>query len=153
MDSPIPDPSGFTESVAAQSLAKGPRPAWLAPLLCAEVLVTVGQSIQSMVGNTYVVQSGSAYTSTEHGSPAPFIFLALIWMIILYLLWRGSNFARLIVIYVSVLGILEVVWIALQQPLAQAMTVANTIIAVCWLWFLTRRSPVAFTRGLPPLGD
>jgi peptidoglycan/LPS O-acetylase OafA/YrhL len=85
---------------------------------------------------------------SAEGERAILIIFAVFWLGLIYLLWRGANWARIVVIIGSALGVLGVFSIASQAPINQTLTIFNTLLALGWIIFLSSRPAKEFTRSI-----
>jgi len=124
MKSSLPEPKPLEKAAAL----RGPRPDWLIILAAMETAVTLAMLV-------------------ETHTPAA-LLLSACWLSVLYCLWLGRNWARVVVIMSSVLTVLNCPILFTDISTATLLIhVVNTATSIGWLYMLSQRETVAFTKG------
>lgn len=133
MNSPIPEPMAEPHAVE-----RGPRPEALKYFMAIALFFTV---------------AGLVYcdgTMTEYSVAADLIvygFLSVIWLGLLWFLWVGHNWARIVVMIFCGLTLINPFFIGEDSLLQVTVVISDLIFSLIWLWWLRSPAAVAFTTG------
>lgn len=136
MKTPIPAPEPLQQS----ELVRGPRPPLLNLLILLEFLWTAVGYWPADTGETSLDYEAFQAMGT---------ILSAIWFGVIYLLWRGLNWARWVVIIGSLFGALVIFTAPFETGRPQILAIAHGLLACMWLCFLLSRPAIAFTKGIP----
>jgi hypothetical protein len=137
MEPPIPDPSSGPPPRVTQQIEARP------PALKVFMLIAVAFTVLGF----FVYCDGSL---TEVSVAADFIaygILSVIWLVILWFLWQGRNWARIAIIVLCVLGAVGAIIPGEDTALQRYVTVADGLFSLVWAWWLISPEAVAFFKG------
>ena len=139
MQPPIPDPFSGPPPRPAP-LPVGSRPPGLKTFIGIELLLVV-------IGVIYC--DGTMTETSVAADLAAYAVLSAIWLVFLWALWNGRNWARIVVMIGSVISVLSLTTIGSDTPLQQVFTIFNAIFGAIWFWWLRMPKVVAFFKGTP----
>lgn len=135
MKSPLPEPIALEKP----ALVRGPRPLLLNLLIVLELLTV---SLQFL----FFKASGIGISAKREKTI--FVIFALVWLGFIYVLWRGANWARIIVIVGAAMGIFGIFSVVTQTFPNNVLTIFNTLLSIAWLIFLLSHPAKEFTKGV-----
>jgi hypothetical protein len=135
---PIPNPQ-----IPATTAKRPTPPSQLKAFMVCELILTIAGLIYCDGGMT-----GSL--------AADFVFylgFSFVWWIILWCLWQGQNWARIVAMIGCVLGIVGMMLPSQHQgdigAMQQLLEIISSVMAAYFLWLLRSRAIVQFCKGKP----
>ena len=141
MKSPIPEPT----ALEMPDMVRGPRPRLINILIAFEF-------VSYMLSQYFYVAAKPPVALPELTVKILAVAGPATWWAILYLLWRGVNWARIIVIVRGIVGTFVILGLALPEPEIPAnvqMAILDFAMSCVWLFVLLSRPAIAFTKGIP----
>jgi hypothetical protein len=107
-------------------------------------VVTIAMALLNLTGFVLVEQSSGFWIAFTWG-------VILVSYVVLWFFWQGRNWARWLVLITSVIGLLNLPFLAEMRLVQQVVVVAEAILGAFLLYWLNTASVKAFFRSTDPL--